>query len=619
MGRKVLPLAAGLVLVVGIPGCGPKETSFADAAASSGDGGGGGGGTGVVPPKPKGGPGDPPPPSPDPPPPPPSGNPIAGVSFEWRVNNQPIAAPAFVNVAGPAGAAKNQMSRHQWSNEIALTLYRRYLPGSAVSLLEVAIWNDPLVCQVQPAPGAVIPSQTIPNIDLIVNGASMYPCFPSLTCWDPVSDGQRYRLTITDPVNKKICDGAGFVWPFLVSTAGVAPKLTDLAALFPPNPGSMWGPVSPAFPSRSPDAMKQLSEGSVYFPLHADPWDVMGPDVKYSPTTGFQPDWYWCHLGAYYARGDLNDIFYVMPTVYRQAARPVHFYGFNGTSSAFVFNMTRPGKWGTNYLGRAPLPSANDIAPVADDHGWTGLDHQHASLRRVAEYAEATGSPFAWLETLHHGELAKPMMRLIDPAPYGNGFPNTPRGYLGWMEIAYRAWRLDPSYDMSVSIKAFEDFLELGHTQVFGKPWGQPQVMWAFFNDKWIVGAMASASFEDLRAVPILLKVGQTFNRPKCITGALEKCEWYATVGWTNGAEGKGLGIKYHVAPLDPANFVGADLWGYNRLSGLGYHLAKKYLDSNPTAGFNANLYDQVAELIWEAAHDQSSWSSDLAYWLPWK
>jgi hypothetical protein len=347
----------------------------------------------------------------------------------------------------------------------------------------------------------------------------------------------------------------------------------------------------------------------------------MGPDVKYSPTTGYQSDWYWCHLGAYYARGDLNDIWWVMPTVYRQAARPLHFYGFDGSSSAYVFNMSRPGKWGTSYLGRAPLPTVNDIAPYADDHGWTGLDHQHASLRRVAEFAEVTGSPFAWQEVLHHGELAKPMMRLIDPAPYGSGFNNTSRGYLGWMEIAYRAWRLDPSTDLTVPIKAFEDFLELGHTQPFGKPWGEPQVMWAFANDKWIPGynSYVAASFEDLRAVPILLRVGQDLNRPKMITGALEKCEWYATTGWTNGAEGKGTGIKVQVAPLETNVFSFADLSGYNRVSALGYHMAKVYLDSNPSLTFNKDLYDQVAELIWEESHAQALWYTDLCYWMQWK
>jgi hypothetical protein len=459
----------------------------------------------------------------------------------------------------------------------------------------------------------------MPQLEIVASGAQIYPMYPALTTWVPVNDGVRYRMQINNTADRKICDGAGFVWPFLVSTAPELPKWTDIAALFPANPGNMWMPVNPAFPTRPTNELSELSTGGVYFPQNAGPWDLMGKDVKYAPTTGFQPDWYWCHLGAYYARNDLTDVNYVMPTVYRQAARPCHYYGFNGDGAEFVFSMGRPGKWGTNYLGRVPTNSnADGVAPVADDHLWTGPDHQHTSLRRTSEFAEATGSPFAWQETLYYGELAKPMMRLIDPAPYGGGFNNTSRGYLGWMEVAYRASRLNPGYNMQPCIKSFEDFLELGHTQVFGKPWGEPQVMWAFYNDKWIPGPLVSSAFEDLRAVPILLRVGQQFNRPKMITGALEKCEWYTTFGWTNGGEGKGTGIKYYVAPLQPNNFAGADLSGYNRLSAMGLKLAKEYLDANPTAGFNKTNFDHAAEMIWSDANAQTTWKTDLVYWLFW-
>jgi hypothetical protein len=616
--RELLCLASLLLVFASLPSCGGPEmpaNGLGDSTGGTGGGGGGGGPTGGG----GGNPGDPPPPTPDPPPPPPAGDPNAGLSFLWKVNSVNVTPPAFVDAPGPAGAAKNEMSRLQYSPQLALTLYRRWIPGSAVSLLEVAIWNDPLTCTNQPVAGGVIPSVSIPNIEISVAGGQLYPLLPALTCWQPVIDGVRYSLPLSAAA-KKICDGAGFVWPFLVSTAPDLPKFTDLAALFPTNPGSMWTTVANNFPTKPDNEVAELTTGGLYFPANADPWQLMGKDVQYTPTTGFQPDWFWCHLGAYYARNDLIDILYIMPTVYRQAARPCHFHGLDGSDPGLTFNFCRPGKWSTNYLGRVPTDfNADSIAPYADDHGWYGYDHQHASIRRVAEFAEATGFPFAWQETRYFGEVAKCMLRLIDPAPYGNGFANTPRGYLGWLEIAYRAWRLDPTYDMSFPIKVFEDFLETGHTQPFGKAWGQPQVMWAFVNDKWLTGGvLASASFEDLRAVPILLKVGQQFARPKLITGALEKSQWYATTGWTNGAEGKGIGIKNYVAPLTPNNFAEADLSGYGRADGLGYYLASQYLTANPTPGFNTQTITNVAQLIKDDCIAQSNWKTDLSGWIPW-
>lgn len=624
--RTVLATLAVLTTLAGLPACGgaPSDT-FTDQAPGGAGGGGGagsGGGSGGGPPSGggggTGGPGTPPS-TPDPPPPPPAGDPIAGVAFSWRVNNVVVPPMPFVASAGPAGSAKNEVSRLQYTNELALVLYRRSLPGSAVSLLEVAVWNDPLVCQTQPTPGGVIPSQTIPNLEISVSGAQIYPMFPVLTTWTAVTDGQRYRLVFDAPASAKIADGAGFVWPFLVSTATDLPKATDIAALFPPNPGCMWGAVSANYPPKSAQDLAELSTGGLYFPAGADPWALLGKDVKYTPTTGFQPDWFWCHLGAYYARNDLTDIFYAMPTVYRQAARPCHYRGLDGDDPNLFMVMGRPGKWGTSFLGRVPASGA-EAASYADDHGWTGPDHQHASLRRVAEIALATGSPYAWEETRYYGELAKPMLRTIDPAPYGQGFPNTPRGYLGWLEAAYRAKQLDPSYDLSYPIKVMEDFLELGHTQSYGKAWGQPQVMWAFMNDKWIPGHLAAASFEDLRAVPILLKIGQEFNRPKLITGALEKNQWYVTLGWTNGSEGKGTGIKNHVDPTQPSVFTAADLAGYGRISALGYKLAAEYLTANPTAGFNKTAFESTYQLIQQDAWTQSAytWQNDLVGYLFW-
>ncbi|MFN0205023.1 MAG: hypothetical protein ACKVS6_01760 [Planctomycetota bacterium] len=602
---------------VGNGGAGAQNVNISDAASDcliapddpeppgEGDGGGSGDTNG----------------DPDPPPdPPPNGDPTTGISFHWVINNIPFNPPAFVPSPGPANhPARNQISRLQLTHELALVLYRRVLPGSAVSLLEVAIWNDPLVCQVQPGPGLPIPSQVIPNLDLVISGGRMLTMFPNLATWKPVTQGKRYRFQLTNPDWAKIADGAGHAWPFLVTTDVIDPVATDLLPLFPPNPGSIWTAVDPNYPSRDPSQINELTTGGSYFPATGDPWGVMGADVQYTPTTGYQPDWYWCHLGAYYARNDINDILYVAPTVYRQAARPCHYYGFNGSSSEYWFNMSRPAKWSTNYLGRVPTGS-NElfIAPINDTHGWYGYDHQHASARRVSEYAMATGSPFAWNLTLYYGELAKAMMRTIDPKPFGPGFDNTPRGYLGWLEIAYRASLLNPAFDMTPCINSMENFFEFGHIQPFGKAWGIPQVMWALVNDKWIPGHYAAASFEDLRAVPISIKVGQAFNRPKLIQSALEKCEWYTTAGYTSGAEGKGIGIKRIVDPLDPSVFVDADLSGYNRVSALGLKLTSEYLVSNPTAGFNGPLYKSVSDAIVAEAKPQLSWKLDLSAWMMW-
>lgn len=537
------------------------------------------------------------------------------------MNGIQFSAPAFSVAPGPVASARNLVSRLQLTNELALVLYRRYQLGYAVSWLEAAIWNDPLICQTQSAPGMSIPSQTIPDISLQVSGGMMIPIFQTLSTWGPTKIGSDYHLNLTDPTWAKVADGAGYAWPFLVTTnMNVVPLITDLAALFPPNPGSIWGAVDPNFPSKQQWQIDELDTGGAYFPASGNPWAVMGPDVQYTPQTGYQPDWFFCHLGAYYARNDLNDIWYNMPTVYRQAARPCHFHGLHASASAYMFNMSRPGIWSTDYLGRVPT-TGNDLfyAPVDDTHGWYGYDHQHASVRRVSEFALATGSPFAWDLMLYYGELAKAMMRTVDPAPYGPGFSNTPRGYLGWLETAYRVSIQNPAYDMTTCIKSFEDFLQLGHDQAFGGAWGAPQVMWAFINAKWIPNHYAAASFEDLRAVSILLKVGTVFNRPNMITGALEKCQWYCTTGYTNGGEGQGVGIKRLVDPFDATVFVDADLSGYNRVSALGLKLASEYLQSNPNPAYNGALYKTVSDAIKADAQAQNDWAMDMTGWIFWQ
>jgi len=541
-----------------------------------------------------------------------------GIQFRWLVDGAVYPAPDFVNSPGPAAtAARNSVSRFPISSHVSLLIYRRMIPDTAAMWIEAGFMNDPLITTAQPFAGAAVSSELLPDVQLEVAGGRLLPLFPQLATFKPVLPEVRYRLTFPQESDRFVADGAGHIWPFVATTeTSLGGSWSDLSALFPANPGCMWASVDPTFPSRSNQEMAWLN-GSTLFPTTGDPWGLLGVEEKETWTTGYHGDWPFCHIGAYYARNELQDLMYIAPTVYRQSARPAHYDGFIGSVPSVWLNNCRPAPWGTEYLGRIPVrDNPNKVAPVADDHGWTAQDHQHGSLRRTAEFAEATGSPWAWAETLHHGELAKAMLRTIDPAPYGQGYANTPRGYLGWLEIAYRAWRLNPSYDMSQPIAVMEHFLDLGHAQPYGKPYGQPQVMWAQISNTWIPGHYAAASFEDLRAVPILLKVGTVFSRPKFIFGALEKCQFYATQGWTDGAEGKGKGIKRLVDPLDPNNFVDADLSDYNRVSGLGMYLAAKFLETNNFAGFDGPRYLEIAAQIKADAKTKLNWS-DIARYLP--
>ncbi|MFN0207110.1 MAG: hypothetical protein ACKVS6_12475 [Planctomycetota bacterium] len=547
---------------------------------------------------------------------------LLAAQFQWFVNGSPIDAPPFVPTPGPSPSrARNHVSKFQLTPQLTLVIYRRMWQPYGVALLEVGVFNSPLIVYNQPQPGLPIPSQILPNIEIAVSGANIKPLFPAISTFKPVTTNQRYWMQLPNPTWRPIADGAGFVWPFLLTTDTMSDAtFADLAPLFPDNPGSMWlSQISPDFPKKTPTDMALLETGSFPFNASGDPWAVQGKDEKFGSQTGFHADWYWVHRGAFDSTGDINDLIYMAPTVYRQAARPVHYDGFDGSSNAFWFNSGRPAVWGSNHLGRVPTLANEGLhAPIADTHDWFGPSVQHASLRRVAEYAEATGSPWAWAETLHYGELAKATIRTLDPPPLGTGFVSTPRAYLAWLEIAYRAYRLNPNYDMSVAIQAVENYLELAHTKPWAKPWGTPQVRWATFN-VWIAGHWGAVSYEDLRFVPILLKVGVELDRPKMVLAALETCEWYCTKGWTNGEEGKGVGIKRVVDPTDPTVFVEADLGaGFNRVSGLGLYLASKYLEANPIPGFHGALMRSKADLILADAKASPEWATQLAGYLPW-
>jgi len=586
-----------------------------------GSGGGGGGGGGTPPPP---GPYPPPPPPTAPPPPPPTD----GLTFKWTVDGVEKLPPAFVPAPGPGGNAGNLVSRLQLTSEVSLVIWRRFSPSSPVSLVEVGIFNDPLNCTTQQGgAGGVIPSVTMPDIGIFCFNGKMYPLLPTLSTWIPVNFGDSYYMNFGNPDWRKFCDGSGYVWPFLVTTnlAGSQPTFNDLTPLFPANPGSMWTAVDPAFPSHPANDMNAVTNGFTPFNNTGDPWVLQGLDEKPVAQAGFHGDWPWCHVGAYYTQNDLNDLLYIVPPVYRQAARQIHYNGFSSASSAlgeYMFLLSRPAIWGSKYLGRVPT-GAVTIAPQADNHGWTGPDHEHASIRRVGEYAESTGSPWAWQEVLHYGQLVKPMLRSIDPQ---GGFPDTTRAYLAWLEVAYRCYRLDPTFDMTYPMECIERWLDRSRTfdwdgaGPFVPGWGQPQPLNMLIAYSWFPGVYASASFEDCRFIPILLKVGQLFNRPKMIQAALETAQWYNTVGWSDGPTYP-VGVKVIVAINGNAVGLGsapADLVGYARADGLGFYLAGKYLQANPNPLYNGALFLQHAKQIKDTSVTQPNYQSDLAGYLPW-
>lgn len=536
--------------------------------------------------------------------------------FTWILDGQAITAPEFEPAKGPPGGTQNFVSRHQFNHEISLSIYERVKRDYPVALLEVAIFNDPLVCQVQPAAAAPVPSSLLPEIIFKVEGeARIYPIQPALSTFRPIEAGKRYRLQMTNPDWRKIADGAGMVFPFyyVANAQAPEPSFADLQSLFPANPGTIWLPINSAFPGKTLAQMASVNNGTYPFDASGNPWAVQGDDRKDFWSVGYHEDWKWCHLGAYYARQDLNDLLFVMPTVYRQAARPCHYYGLQidfdisnfpgmGDQEICIY-MGRPGVWGTNHLGRVPAP--NGYGPViaphfmgwTDDQGndpsdtrlWTGPDYQHASMRRLSEYAMATGSPWAWQETLYYAELAKGGLRVMYQ------FGDVPRAMLAKAELAYRAYKLDPSDRSAVdaAIATMERFLLLRSQQYWYPNGGGPAPFYAMVTDQWIPGHLATALYQDIRAAAMFLKLGIEFDRPNLVRGALEVCQYAVTTGYVPGQ-----GIYRHTA-VDGSNInLYPDYVGFQAPAGLTLRLAADYLEAHPTAGFNGTLYRQVSDII---------------------
>lgn len=538
-------------------------------------------------------------------------------SFSWIVDGETVDAPSFVPAKGPEGATRNFVSRHQLSHELSLSVYQRVKPGYGVALLELAIFNDPLVCRVQPAAAAAVPSSTLPEIEFEVAGSDrIFPVQPALSTFRPVEAGKRYRLQMTNPEWRRIADGAGMVFPFYFTTSaqGPEPSFAELQPLFPQNPGTIWQlPVNPAYPGKTAAQMSAVHNGYSPFDGSGDPWAVQGDDRKDFWSVGYHEDWKWCHLGAYFARGDRNDLLFVMPTVYRQAARPCHYDGLQidfdisnfpsmGDQQICIY-MGRPGVWGLDRLGRVPAPQGYGpvIAPHfmgwADDHGedpsdtrlWTGPDYQHASMRRVSEYAMATGSPWAWQETLYYAELAKGGLRVMYQ------FGDAPRAMLAQAELAYRAYKLNPGDRSAVdaAIATMERFLVIRSQQPWYPSGGGPAPFFAMVSDQWIPGHLATALYQDTRAAAMFLKLGVEFGRPNLVRGALEVCQYACTLGYVPGA-----GIKRHVDAYDPTIFTPPDYVGFSTPAALPLRLAADYLAAHPMEGFDGNLYRQVSDII---------------------
>ena len=534
--------------------------------------------------------------------------------YWWICNGNRIEAPRFVDSPGP-GPAVNKVSRLELPSGISLSVFRRREKGMDGEWmngewLELAVFNDPLRYRKMRDSVDPIPATRLPDISFQTEGQAIGPLMANVFPWKNTAI-DTVHLLFTDPQWAMCADGAGIVAPFFAKPvpegrqALLRPTILDLVPFFPGNPGSMWG--LPARPG--------ILSSSVGFPQDGNPWSVMGDDKKDFWEVGFHKDWQWCHLPHYYASGDVMDLHNILPTVYRQAARPCHYHGLQvpglPSEAGIMTYLGRP-RWGsTDMLGRDVdaewIQIARNFTGWYDDlsstRHWTGPDNEHASFRRLSEFAMATGSPWACEEAIYQGELSKGAMRVM------YRFGETTRAYLAQSEIAYRAWKIRvsslsiPSIQgggVSAAIEIWKKFIAQRNAGAGGsKPWP----LTAQISGQWIPGEPAAAAYEDLRAVPIILKIGQEFNVPEMVTAALQVCEYYTTKGYDPA---KGLAV--HINPWnDKVSFY--DWVGYHAPSALGLRLAADYLEKNPTEGFQGPLYRQISDsIVLRDAGNQPGW-----------
>lgn len=520
------------------------------------------------------------------------------MKYFWIVNGNKVEAPRFVDSPGPG---LNKVSRLTLNSGISLSIYRRRAEGVEGEWLELAVFNDPLRYTKPRNPADPIPATRLPDVSFQTEGQAIGPIMWDLFPWKNTAI-DTVHLFLADPTWAACADGAGIVAPFFAKPSErqtlLRPKIQDLVPFFPGNPGSIWG---------LPVRLGPFFGAVQFFDTTGNPWAVQGNDKKDFWEVGFHEDWKWCHIPSYYREENLIDLEKILPTVYRQAARPCHYHGLKidglPSQNGIQTYMGRPRFGSTDMLGRDVDAEWKQIAPnftgwyddVSSTRYWTGPDNEHASFRRLGEFALATGSPWACAETAYQGELSKGAMRVM------SRFGETTRAYLAQSEIAYRGYLI--SGDRSAVDCAIEIWKKFIAERNAGAGGSKPWPLTTQISDQWIPGEPAAAAYEDLRAVPIMLKMGEEFLVPELVTTALQVCEFYTTKGYDPA---KGLAV--HINPWN--NRVSFYDWtGYHCVSALGLRLAADYLEKNPqpaalSAGvttitsFQGPLYKQVSSGI---------------------
>src|SRR5262245_59647157 len=114
------------------------------------------------------------------------------VTLWWTVGGVPVSPTPFVAAPGPANTdAKNWVSRTKINPRLTLALFLREKPHFHLSLLEVGVFNDPLVASTQPFEGAAIPSETLPDIEIRSSSKAIFPLLQHLTSFEEIGRSNR--------------------------------------------------------------------------------------------------------------------------------------------------------------------------------------------------------------------------------------------------------------------------------------------------------------------------------------------------------------------------------------------------------------------------------------------
>lgn len=625
---------------------------------------------------------------------------IPGTTYSvgFTFGGSAIPLNGFEVAPGPPQPAnvKNYVLKSRFTPYFQVAFYIRKSttnPAQPMSL-EFKLCNNPLYF---PDPSLiqnnVVPSQKLVGpIELHVSGgARLNSMHPQLSPFSPVSSSDpatiTYKLllpTINNPKGlvapdpTRLADGACIAEGFILDgkPAQSPPStLVDIAPLFPPNPGkTLWGPIDPNFPAPTLAYMTDWANATLYFDAKSSKaWDaslnngqggwatlLADGNLYFSAVdgvvmdehqTGFHWDWSYARASGYYlATGNISGILAALRGIYTVFNRPQHFEGLDTDATKVSFVDGRPALsiYGTSNLGR-PHSGAQYATP-ADSHGWLGIEVQHGSFRAGSEIAMLTGLPMIWEETRYYGELAKAMLRSIDPkpAPAAEGFCNTPRGYVSLLEAAYRAYMVDPGFDMTYPIQVVENFIKLFHEIPFAPnanlnqwidnynygfdatlnnvtTWAKPllssadgQPLFAMTNNKWSICPSGPCNvaviMEEGRFASIALLVGFVFNRPTMLAIGLELLDWWSSPGKGYYISGSNEGIKWFVNPTTPTifadptgvNYQGYGNYAYAYAAANAFNFAGALLNAGllpatvPGTPFsvNGNLFLELAQKI---------------------